>query len=116
MTSENCPLIDVEVGYLASFRAKLLLLSGVSEHYAQLSSPFIRVGSSVGDVVHWQAPLQPNAFDCGVYTLRFLQVFVESVDKGLFQVLNCLRWLPLVLATPWAPGPAGGFSSSTTTY
>ena len=55
-----------------------------------MSSPFIRVtvGSSVGDVVHWQALLQPNAFDCGVYTLRFLQVFVESVDKGLFQVLN----------------------------
>ena len=80
--------------------------------YAPLSSPFIKVtvGSSVGDVVHWQAPLQPNAFDCGVYTLRFLQVFVESVDKGLFQVLNCLRWLPLVLAS--ATAPAGGCSSS----
>lgn len=80
--------------------------------YAQLSSPFIRVtvGSSVGDVVHWQVPLQPNAFDCGVYTLRFLQVFVESVDKGLFQVLNCLRWLPLVLTS--ATAPAGGCSSS----
>lgn len=33
-----------------------------------------------------QTPTQPNYTDCGVYTLRFAQVFLRTVDSGAFQV------------------------------
>ncbi len=41
-----------------------------------------------------QLPRQENSWDCGVFVLKYVDMFVHSVDSGLFKVCaDPLRYL-----------------------